>query len=102
MNTANRNWSAADMPDQQGRVAIVTGANSGLGYETALALAAKGARVIMTARSMAKGNAAKAKILQQVPQAELEVMVLDLASLELIRSFTEAFKASHERLESAD
>jgi len=92
-------WTAEHIPNQSGRTALVTGANSGLGYETALALARKGAHVVMTSRSMKKGSDARDEILQLVPEASLEVMVLDLASLDSIHAFTDEFKASHDRLD---
>ena len=61
----NEKWTVADIPDQTGRVAIVTGANSGIGYETALALVKKSATVTMACRNEAKGNAAAQQILQR-------------------------------------
>ena len=65
-------WTAADIPDQSGRTAIVTGANSGLGLNTARELARAGARVVLACRNMDKGEAARADIASQVPGAELE------------------------------
>ena len=62
-----KKWTANDIPDQTGRVAIVTGANSGIGYETALALAGKGATVIMACRNLDKANAAADQIRQSDP-----------------------------------
>jgi protochlorophyllide reductase len=93
------NWTAQQIPDQTGRTAIVTGANSGLGYETALALAGKGAHVIIASRSTQRGGEAQAQILQQFPNASLEVMALDLGSLKSVRAFADAFKATHDRLD---
>ncbi len=71
-------WTAADIPDQSGRVAVVTGANGGLGLATALALAAKGAHVVMAARDQAKAAAAEAEIRAAVFDASLEIVELDL------------------------
>jgi NAD(P)-dependent dehydrogenase (short-subunit alcohol dehydrogenase family) len=78
-------WTAADIPDQTGRTFIVTGANSGLGLETARQLAAKGADVIMTARSEAKGRAAVASI----GGSNLDLRLLDLSDLDSVRAFAE-------------
>ena len=95
----NNRWTAKDIPDQTGRVAIVTGANSGLGYETSLALARKNATVIMTSRSMTKGEKARDEVLAQAPNAQVEVMQLDLSSLDSVRSFAENFRAKYDRLD---
>lgn len=84
-------WTANDMQDQTGRVALVTGANSGLGYETALALARKGARVLMACRNLKKGQAAMDEILAQVPDADLKLVQLDLGSLDSVRSFADSY-----------
>lgn len=92
-------WTLEQMPDQTGRLAVVTGANSGLGYETTLALAAKGAQVVMTSRSTEKGAAARAQILATTPDAKLDVMQLDLADLSSIRAFAQAFAAKYNRLD---
>ena len=73
-------WTAADIPDQTGRSAVVTGANGGLGLETARALAAAGAHVVMAARNQDKAAEAVADIRRGVPRASLEVVALDLAS----------------------
>ena len=73
-------WTQADMPDQTGRVAVVTGANGGLGLETARALAAKGAHVVMAARDQEKAAAAEADIRSGCVGASLEVVPLDLGA----------------------
>jgi NAD(P)-dependent dehydrogenase (short-subunit alcohol dehydrogenase family) len=83
---ATQKWTEADMPDQSGRVAIVTGANTGLGYDTARALAAHGAHVVLAVRDTAKGAAAAARIAKAVPTAKLAVQELDLGSLASIRT----------------
>lgn len=80
-------WSSKDIPDQSGRTAVVTGANSGLGLVTALELARRGARVIMAVRSTDKGEAAAQEIRGEVARAELEVRALDLSSLESVQAF---------------
>jgi NAD(P)-dependent dehydrogenase (short-subunit alcohol dehydrogenase family) len=82
-------WTAADIPDQSGRVAIVTGANSGLGVATARDLARAGATVVLACRSAAKADQAAASIRADVPNAALEVAPLDLADLASVREFAE-------------
>jgi NAD(P)-dependent dehydrogenase (short-subunit alcohol dehydrogenase family) len=79
-------WTTADIPDQTGRVAVITGANTGLGYETAAALAAKGARVVLAVRNLDKGQAAAELITRRTPGAEVSLQELDLTSLESIRA----------------
>lgn len=86
-------WSLKDMPSQAGKLALVTGANRGLGYETALALAAAGAEVMLACRDAAKGEAAAAKIRGQLRDAKLQVMTLDTADLSSVRAFAAECKA---------
>ena len=88
-------WTAADVPDQAGRRAIVTGANSGLGFETALALAGHGADVTLAVRDLAKGEAAAEQIRARSPQASIEVRRLDLADLASIDEFAWLWRESH-------
>lgn len=92
-------WTQNDMPDMTGKVVIITGANSGLGLESTKDIAAKGATVVMACRSLRKAEEAKAEVLRQVPQARLEVLPLDNASLNSVRAFAEAFKAKYDRLD---
>ena len=80
-------WTPREMPPQQGRLAIVTGANSGIGYQTARYLARAGASVILACRSAAKGEAARAKIVAENATAKVEVRALDVADLESVRRF---------------
>ena len=80
-------WTAADIPSQTGKTAIVTGANSGIGWNTALELARAGAEVILTARDERKGEDAIRRIHQQLPKAQLRLELLDLASLRSIHAF---------------
>jgi NAD(P)-dependent dehydrogenase (short-subunit alcohol dehydrogenase family) len=87
------------MPDQTGKIAVVTGANSGLGYATSLALARKNAQVIMACRNLEKAQAARAQIAKQAPNAGLDVMRLDLASLASIRAFAEEFTSKYDHLD---
>src|SRR5260221_11094583 len=74
-------WGAADIPDQTGRTAVVTGANGGLGLETARALAAAGAKVVMAARNQDKAAQAEAEIRRGAPDASLGIVELDPGSL---------------------
>jgi NAD(P)-dependent dehydrogenase (short-subunit alcohol dehydrogenase family) len=81
------NWTVADIPSQRDRLAVVTGANSGIGWETALELARAGAEVVLTARTEAKGKDAVTRILQVSPQAKVRFETLDLASLRSVEEF---------------
>ena len=92
-------WDTADIPDQSGRTAVVTGANSGLGLVTARELARAGAHVVLACRNLDKGRAAVAEIEREVPGAELELEELDLASLGSVRAFAERFLARHDGLD---
>ncbi len=94
----NHKWTAGDMPDQTGKTVIITGANSGIGYEAALALARKGALVVLASRNMEKGQQACQAIQAKVPAAKLELRRLDLADLESVRLFAHAFNAEHDAL----
>jgi NAD(P)-dependent dehydrogenase (short-subunit alcohol dehydrogenase family) len=85
-------WTADDMPSLSGRTAIVTGANSGLGYETARGLAAHGATVVMACRSVERGAAALAQIRSSVLNPDASVRALDLADLSSVRSFAESYE----------
>jgi NAD(P)-dependent dehydrogenase (short-subunit alcohol dehydrogenase family) len=84
-----------DLPDQRGRIAVITGANSGLGLEDARGLARAGARVIMACRDTIKGEAAAETIRESIPSAELDVAPLDLASLDSVRAFAERYPHDH-------
>jgi len=83
-------WTADDVPDQSGRTAVVTGANSGLGLVTTLELARAGATVLMACRNLEKGAAAADQIRESVPNAQVEVVELDLCSLDSVRQFADA------------
>ncbi|MGY6018513.1 oxidoreductase [Streptomyces spinosirectus] len=84
-------WTTEDIPDQSGRVAVVTGANSGLGYVTARELARRGARVVLACRSEVRGNAAGDALAGEVPGADVEFGRLDLGDLGSVREFAERF-----------
>lgn len=87
-------WTASDIPDQTGRVAVVTGGNGGLGLETVRALARKGAHVVMAARNLEKAARAQAEVVAEAPEASVEVRALDLGSLASVRAFaTEVLQA---------
>lgn len=94
-----KKWDANDIPMQTGRVAIVTGSSSGIGFETARVMAAKEAEVIVAVRNKAKGDRALARIKDQHPNANMRVMLLDLADLKSVKEFAESFKADHDRLD---
>jgi NAD(P)-dependent dehydrogenase (short-subunit alcohol dehydrogenase family) len=80
-------WTTANIPSQQGRTVLITGANSGIGFHTALELARQGAEVILPSRTEAKAQDAVSRILREVPAAKLVPEVLDLADLHSVRSF---------------
>jgi NAD(P)-dependent dehydrogenase (short-subunit alcohol dehydrogenase family) len=88
------NWTEQHIPDQHGRVAIVTGANTGLGFETARMLAARGAAVVLAVRDVQKGNQAAARI-----TGDVTVQALDLTSLDSIRSAAADLRATHARID---
>lgn len=92
-------WTEKDVPDESGRVAIVTGSNTGLGYDTARVLAARGARVVMAVRDTAKGDAAAARIRELSPGAEVTVHALDLGSLASVRAAAAELAAAHPRID---
>ncbi len=92
-------WTEKDVPDQSGRLAIVTGSNTGLGYDTARVLAARGARVVMAVRDTAKGESAAARIRQLTPGAEITVQKLDLGSLASVREAAAELVAAHPRID---
>jgi NAD(P)-dependent dehydrogenase (short-subunit alcohol dehydrogenase family) len=92
-------WTADDIPNQTGRTALVTGANSGIGFETAKELARKEAHVVMACRDPHRARGAAAAIRSEVPNASLELIDLDLADLASVRAFADAFRESHQRLD---
>lgn len=92
-------WTTTDIPDQTGRTAVVTGANTGLGYETASALAAKGAHVVLAVRNTEKGNDAAARIGDASPGASVAVQELDLTSLGSIRAAADELRAEHDTID---
>lgn len=92
-------WTPAAIPPQTGRLAYITGANSGIGYHAALELARAGCAVILACRDRAKAEAARSRILAIVPRAEIDIADLDLASLTSVRAAAQEFLASGRRLD---
>lgn len=97
--TTSTPWSTADMPDLNGRTAVITGANTGLGLETARALAGRGAAVTLAVRSTAKGDAAADSIRSDVRFADVSVQALDLSSLESVRAAAAALNDTHDHID---
>jgi NAD(P)-dependent dehydrogenase (short-subunit alcohol dehydrogenase family) len=92
-------WTAADVPDQSGRLAVITGANTGIGYEAALVLAGKGAKVVIAVRNLDKGAKAVAAIERAHPGADVTVQELDLASLASVRTAAEKLRTEFPRID---
>ncbi|MCK9926868.1 SDR family NAD(P)-dependent oxidoreductase [Frankia sp. Mgl5] len=92
-------WSLADVPDQRGRTAVVTGANSGIGFEAAKALAERGATVVLACREPARAEQAAARIRAAAPRADVHVEPLDLISMTSVRAAAERIRAAHPRLD---
>ena len=99
MKTRQGPWTVADVPDQQGRTAVVTGANSGIGFEATAVLAQRGAVTVLACRDTGKAERAAARLSATAPQAKVSVVRLDLASLDSVRAAAEQIRASHERLD---
>lgn len=94
-----KKWTTTDIPDQTGRVAVITGANTGLGLETARALAGKGAKVVLAVRNTTKGEGALRSILKDHPTADISIQAIDLSSLESVRSAAADLRAAHDRID---
>lgn len=104
-NAETRKWNEADVPDQSGRVAVVTGANTGIGYQTAAVLADSGAHVVLAIRDLAKGNAALSRIVAASPgaakasKADVTLQALDLSSLDSVRAAADALRSAYPRID---
>lgn len=98
-NTRMSKWTEQNIPDLGGKVALVTGANSGLGLATAGALAAKGAQVVISCRSADKAAQATTDIRRSVPEAKLDFLPLDLADLESVREAAATFQLRYSQLD---
>jgi NAD(P)-dependent dehydrogenase (short-subunit alcohol dehydrogenase family) len=95
----NGKWTTADIPDQSGRIAIVTGSNTGIGYHAAAALAQSGAQVVLAVRNLEKGNHALARISAAYPHAAVTLQELDLSSLESVRAAATALRKAYPRID---
>lgn len=95
----NGKWTTNNSADQSDRIVIITGGNSGIGFETAKALASKNAHVILAVRNNEKGAEAVHQILKSYPRSVVEMRLLDLASLESIHKFVEKFSKDYDRLD---
>ncbi len=93
-----KSWTAQDMPDLSGKTIVVTGGNSGIGYEAALEFARKHADVILACRDLGKARTAAAQITKSSPGAKVSVMELDLSNLASVRGFSDAFHLEHPAL----
>lgn len=92
-------WNIDQVPSQSGKVAIVTGANSGIGYETTLGLVKKGVEVIMACRNLQNAEGARLKILKAHPEAQIKVWKIDLSSLKEVEKFASQFRQQHHTLD---
>jgi NAD(P)-dependent dehydrogenase (short-subunit alcohol dehydrogenase family) len=99
MKTGQDPWTAADVPDQKGRTAVVTGANTGIGFEAAAVLAQRGAVTVLACRDTGKGERAAARLSAATPDVAVSVVRLDLGSLDSIRAAAEQIRAGHERID---
>ncbi|MBU0476031.1 MAG: SDR family NAD(P)-dependent oxidoreductase [Bacteroidetes bacterium] len=93
------NWTAENIPDQSGKIVVVTGSSSGIGYEATRVLANKNAKIIIAVRNLNKGENAKAKILAQNKNAKVEVMKIDLSDLSSVKLFADEFKNKFDKLD---
>lgn len=99
MPETKQRWTAADAGGQHGRTAVITGANTGIGFETAKALAAHGATTVLACRDARKAQDAAARITAAAPEADVRVVALDLGSLDSVRKAAEEIGAAHERID---
>jgi len=97
--TISKCWSNGELLDLRGKTALITGGNKGLGYQSAFELSKIGAKVIISCRNVEAGLRAKKKMMAEVPDAEIEVIPLDLTDLESVSRFSETVKQNYERLD---
>jgi NAD(P)-dependent dehydrogenase (short-subunit alcohol dehydrogenase family) len=95
----SRRWGAADIPDQSGRIAVITGANSGIGLEASRYLAARGARVVLACRDTDKAQAAAGQLAAAIPGAEADIVALDLSDLDSVRRASQEIRTRYPRLD---
>jgi len=93
------NWTTENIPDLSGKIIIVTGGNSGLGFESVKAFAQKGAKVVLTSRSAEKGEKAKTEILKENPKGSVDLELLDMADLESIKKFSERIHQKYSQID---
>ena len=98
-SNGTRKWSTTDIPDQSGRTVVVTGANTGIGYHTAAALACHGARVVLAVRNLDKGKAALCRIVAAKSDADVTLTRLDLSSLASVRDAADELRGAHPRID---
>ncbi|WP_343575909.1 SDR family NAD(P)-dependent oxidoreductase [Mycobacterium sp.] len=97
--SSDSKWTTSDIPDQSGRVVVITGANTGLGYHTAAALAQAGAHVVLAVRNLEKGNLALARMVAAHPDADVTLQELDLSSLASVRAAAAALRKAYPRID---
>jgi NAD(P)-dependent dehydrogenase (short-subunit alcohol dehydrogenase family) len=98
LKTQNMSFNLNQIESQKGKIAIVTGANTGLGKEITIGLARKEVKVIMACRSIKKAEEAKTEIIKIIPNANIEIMELDLSSLKSVRNFAKSFSEKYKQL----
>jgi NAD(P)-dependent dehydrogenase (short-subunit alcohol dehydrogenase family) len=99
MYDMTNNWTSTNIPDLTGKTIIITGGNSGIGFEAARELTRRGAEVIIASRNPSKAEKAIDIIEQEIPGSKLKLIILDLASLDSVRKFSEVFMESHDKLD---
>lgn len=100
MMRAAEDWTRDHVPDLTGRVMLITGANSGIGYEAARLLAGRGAAVTLACRNLQRGHEALSRVRAQAPDASIELLEVDLGDLDSVRAAAERWRGSHERLDA--
>ena len=96
---SNNKWTFDNIPDLKGKTIIVTGGNSGLGFEAVKAFGRKNAEVILASRNQERGEVARKEILSEFPSCDIKVMELDLGDLKSVRAFADSFKSNYQQLD---